>query len=232
MVQSEPETESLPLITLHDADLGYPGAIILHHVKLRIGFGSFIAVAGPNGAGKTTLFRTILGFLPVLGGSLARNCALSEFGYVPQSASLDASFPVTVDEVVAMGAYGRLKPHSWLPLHEKARLKNVLEHVGLGSLAGRPFFSLSGGQKQRILIARALMSGPKILVLDEPLSGVDTESRAAISALLLRLNHDEKIAVLFSSHDLRMVRSVTTTILRVDDGKVVWEQEAMADRSW
>jgi ABC-type Mn2+/Zn2+ transport system ATPase subunit len=224
--------EGLPLVSVRNASLGYQDATILRNVELAVHPGDFIAIAGPNGAGKTTLFRTLLGFLPVLSGSLTRNCALSEFGYVPQSAALDANFPVTVEEVVLMGAYGRLKPQQRTPDEEKARLKKVLEQVGLVHLAGRAFFSLSGGQKQRILIARALMVGPKILILDEPLSGVDTESRAAITELLLRLNRDEKKAIVCSSHDLRMVRSVTKKVLRVDDGKVEWEEGAAADHPW
>jgi manganese/iron transport system ATP-binding protein len=224
--------EIFPLVELRSASLGYPGATVLRGVGLAIEPGCFVAVAGPNGSGKTTLFRTILGFLPVLSGSLTRGCSLREFGYVPQSAALDSSFPVTVEEVVIMGAYGRLKPHRLIPTPEKARLKRILENVGLLHLANRPFFSLSGGQKQRILIARALMAGPKILVLDEPLSGVDTDSRAAISALLLQLNREDKIAVVFSSHDLRMVRSVTNTILRVDEGQVMREQSGMVERLW
>lgn len=225
-------TESLPLVSIRNASLGYQAATILEGVELAIQPGDFIAIAGPNGSGKTTLFRTILGFLPVLSGSLTRNCALSEFGYVPQSAALDANFPVTVDGVVEMGAYGRLKPYRRTSDEEKARLKRVLAQVGLAHLAGRSFFSLSGGQKQRILIARALMVGPKILILDEPLAGVDTESRAAITELLLQLNRDERKAIFFSSHDLRMVRSVTKKILRVDDGRVAWEEGAAADHSW
>jgi ABC-type Mn2+/Zn2+ transport system ATPase subunit len=224
--------ESLPLVNIRNASLGYPDATVLRNVELAIRPGEFIAIAGPNGSGKTTLFRTLLGFLPVLSGSLERNCSLSEFGYVPQNAALDANFPVTVQEVVLMGAYGRLKPQERTPDRENSRLKKVLEQVGLAQLAGRGFFSLSGGQKQRILIARALMVGPKILILDEPLSGVDTESRAAITELLLRLNRDEKKAIVFSSHDLRMVRSVTKKILRVDDGKVEWEEGAAADHPW
>jgi ABC-type Mn2+/Zn2+ transport system ATPase subunit len=224
--------ESLPLVNVRNASLGYPDATVLRNVELAIRPGEFIAIAGPNGSGKTTLFRTLLGFLPVLSGSLERNCSLSEFGYVPQNAALDANFPVTVQEVVLMGAYGRLKPQERTPDRENSRLKKVLEQVGLAQLAGRGFFSLSGGQKQRILIARALMVGPKILILDEPLSGVDTESRAAITELLLRLNRDEKKAIVFSSHDLRMVRSVTKKILRVDDGKVEWEEGAAADHPW
>jgi ABC-type Mn2+/Zn2+ transport system ATPase subunit len=225
-------TESLPLVSLRNASLGYQNATILRDVGLDIKPGDFIAIAGPNGSGKTTLFRSILGFLPILSGSLTRNCSLSEFGYVPQSAALDANFPVTVAEVVGMGAYGRLKPHQLMANEEKARLKKVLDQVGLAHLAGHGFFSLSGGQKQRILIARALMVGPKILILDEPLSGVDTESRAAITELLLQLNRKEKKAVFFSSHDLRMVRSVTQKILRVDEGKVAWEEGAAAELSW
>ena len=224
--------DSLALVSLRNASLGYPDATILRAVELVIEPQDFIAIAGPNGSGKTTLFRSVLGFLPVLSGSLTRNCSLSEFGYVPQSAALDANFPVTAANVVAMGAYGRLKPHLPTPDEEKARLKKVLDQVGVLHLAKRAFFSLSGGQRQRILIARALMVGPKVLVLDEPLSGVDTESRAAISELLLQLNRDEKKAIIFSSHDLRMVRSVTKKILRVDEGKVAWEEGAAAEHSW
>jgi ABC-type Mn2+/Zn2+ transport system ATPase subunit len=225
-------TESLSLVTVRNASFGYPNATILRDVDLVVERGDFIAVAGPNGSGKTTLFRTVLGFLPVLSGALMRHCSLSEFGYVPQSAALDANFPVTVEDVVAMGGYGRLKPYHSTPGDEKARLEKVLEQVGLTHLAKRSFFSLSGGQKQRILIARALMVGPKLLILDEPLSGVDTDSRAAITELLLQLNRNEKKAIVFSSHDLRMVQSVTKSIVRVDDGKVRWQERAAADPSW
>lgn len=223
--------KSPALVSLRRAGLGYDGVPVLQEVDLDIHPGDLIAAAGPNGSGKTTLFRAILGFLPVLSGSLDRNCALAEFGYVPQSAVLDASFPVTVEEVVEMGAYGRLKPYRQTPAAEKSRLKDVLEKVGLRHLAARPFFSLSGGQRQRILIARALMVGPKILILDEPLAGVDTESRTAITELLLKINREEKKAIFFSSHDLRMVRSVTRNILRVDGGRATWEK-ATGDHPW
>ena len=202
-------SEASALVRLHRANLGYEDATILYDVAVELNPGDLVAMAGPNGSGKTTLFRTILGFLPVLSGSLTRGCALSEFGYVPQSAALDATFPITVREIVEMGAYGRLRPFERLPIAEKNRVDRVLEQVGVSDLAARAFFSLSGGQKQRILIARALMVAPKILILDEPLSGVDTESRAAITELLLKINRQEGKAVFFSSHDLRMVRSVT-----------------------
>lgn len=221
-----------PLVSLRAATLGYDGAGVLHGVDLDIGAGDLIAMAGPNGAGKTTIFRTILGFIPAIAGVLTRNCALNEFGYVPQSSALDSTFPITAREVVAMGGFGRLKPYQGLPAREKQRLHDVLDEVGLAHLAGRAFFSLSGGQRQRMLIARALMVGPKILILDEPLSGVDPESQKAISELLLKLNRDEGKAIFFSSHDLRMVRSVTDKVLRVDSGKVAWEEASEAQHPW
>jgi ABC-type Mn2+/Zn2+ transport system ATPase subunit len=221
-----------PLVSLSNARLGYHDNAILHDVDLNIHSGDLIAMAGPNGSGKTTLFRTILGFLPVLDGSLIRNCALHEFGYVPQSAALDPTFPISAGEVVEMGAYGRLKPFQQTPTVERQRLGDVLEEVGLRALATRSFFSLSGGQKQRILIARALMVRPKILILDEPLSGVDSESQAAITELLLKINREEGKAVFFSSHDLRMVRSVASRVLRVDGGRLAWEKSTMTEHPW
>jgi ABC-type Mn2+/Zn2+ transport system ATPase subunit len=223
---------SPPLVSLRNARLGYHDTVILHEVDLDIHPGDFIAMAGPNGSGKTTLFRAILGFLPVLGGSLIRNCALHEFGYVPQSAALDPTFPISAGEVVEMGAYGRLKPFQQTPAAERQRLGDVLEQVGLRHLAARSFFSLSGGQKQRILIARALMVRPKILILDEPLSGVDSESQAAITELLLKINREEGKAVFFSSHDLRMVRRVASKVLRVDGGRLAWEESTMTEHPW
>ena len=225
-------SNELPLVSLRASTLGYDGVAVLQAVDLDIRAGELIAMAGPNGSGKTTIFRTILGFLPVISGVLVRNCMLSEFGYVPQSSALDSTFPITAREVVAMGGFRRLKPYLGLPGREKQRLHDVLEQVGLAHLAGRSFFSLSGGQRQRMLIARALMVGPKVLILDEPLSGVDPESQKAISDLLLLLNRDEGKAIFFSSHDLRMVRSVTDKILRVDGGKVVWEEGSAAQHPW
>jgi ABC-type Mn2+/Zn2+ transport system ATPase subunit len=222
--------EASPLISLRGAVLGYD-APVLNEVNLTITRGELIAIAGPNGSGKTTLFRTILGFLPMLSGALMRNCALNEVGYVPQSAALDSAFPITAREVVEMGGYGRLKPYRRFPAVEKKRLENALAHVGLSDLGARLFFSLSGGQRQRILIARALMVGPKILILDEPLAGCDPESQKAISDLLVKLSRDESIAVFFSSHDLRMVQSVTEKVLRIDGGRVTWA-EGEAEHPW
>jgi len=220
--------DSLPLVSFQNVSLGYDGSEpVLQHVDLTIYPGDLIGLAGPNGSGKTTLFRTILGLLPILSGVLARNCPLSNFGYVPQSAALDAQFPLSTAEVVEMGAYGRVRPYEFFPAAEKRQIGEILEQVGLRHLAAKPFFSLSGGQKQRILIARALMVKPKIMILDEPLSGVDEDSRKSISELLIQLTRQDGLAIFFSSHDIPMVRRVADRLLRVDKGKIWWEKKEM-----
>lgn len=219
--------EFLPLVSLQNVTLGYDSTPVVKDVSLAIYPGSLIGLAGPNGSGKTTLFRTILGLLPPVDGTLSRSCPLSNFGYVPQSAALDPQFPLSASEVVEMGAYGRVRPYQLMPGREKERVKEILHQIGLPQLATRSFFSLSGGQKQRMLIARALMVNPKIMILDEPLSGVDEESRRSIADLLTKLAREKGLAIFFSSHDLEMVQRVADSIVRIDKGQI-WLDERKA----
>jgi ABC-type Mn2+/Zn2+ transport system ATPase subunit len=226
--ESDSVDELLPLVSLRDVSLGYDSAPVLQGVNLAIFPGSLVGLAGPNGSGKTTLFRAILGLLPVLGGSVSRNCPLANFGYVPQSAALDPQFPLSAAEIVEMGAYGRVRSYQVFPKKEKQQAGEVLDQVGIRHLMSKSFFSLSGGQKQRVLIARALMVMPQIMILDEPLSGVDEESRRTITDVLIKLTHEKGLAVFFSSHDLEMVKRVADRIVRVDKGKVWLEQRSSA----
>jgi ABC-type Mn2+/Zn2+ transport system ATPase subunit len=216
--------EAIPLVSLEDVSLGYDLGPVLQGVAMAIYPGELVGLAGPNGSGKTTLLRTILGFLLPLGGTLSRGCPLANFGYVPQSAALDAAFPLSAAEIVEMGAYGRIRSFEVFPKKEKQLAGEVLDQVGLRHLAKKSFFALSGGQKQRILIARALMVKPKIMILDEPLSGVDEATRHSITDFLIKLTREKKLAVFFSSHDLEMVQRVADKIVRVDKGRVWLEQ--------
>jgi len=225
---SDSVDESLPLVSLENVRVGYDSAPVLQDINLAIFPGSLVGLAGPNGSGKTTLFRAILGLLPILAGSLSRNCPLANFGYVPQSAALDPQFPLSAAEIVEMGAYGRVRSYQVFPKEEKQHAGDVLDQVGIRHLMKRSFFSLSGGQKQRVLIARALMVMPKIMILDEPLSGVDEESRRTITDVLIKLTHEKGLAVFFSSHDLEMVKRVADRIVRVDKGKI-WVEESKTD---
>jgi ABC-type Mn2+/Zn2+ transport system ATPase subunit len=205
-----------PLIELHGAAFGYGGRPVVSGVDLAVGRGELFGLLGPNGSGKTTLFRGMLGLIPPLAGQVVRRAAV---GYVPQREGLDAIYPLTVEEVVHMGAYGRLSGLRGLARAERELALRWLERVGLADRRRRLFASLSGGQRQRGLIARALMARPELLLLDEPTSGVDREAQRAIQDVLLELRA-EGMAILLVSHQLEVVREVVRDALWIEDGRV------------
>jgi len=217
---SGPEPDR-PIMELRHVSVGYGPATVLDDVNLKIHAGDFVGLAGSNGSGKTTLFRSMLGVLPLRSGAIDRSFAPANLGYVPQTSSLDSYFPVSVAEVVAMGAYGRVRPLKRFPRVERSRVRAVLTQVGLVHLARMPFFELSGGQQQRVLIARALAVDPLLLLLDEPLSGVDQESREAVVGLLMEINRRTGLAVVISSHDGTVLEKSCRTIIRVSGGRVL-----------
>ncbi|MBX9243268.1 ABC transporter ATP-binding protein [Actinotalea ferrariae] len=168
------------------------GAPIVHHVDLSVDEGEVVALLGANGSGKSTLVRALVGVVPVdrgsvelLGTPLGRSVAWDRIGYVPQRVSAATGVPATAAEVVASGTLHarRLRP----PRDTGRRVTQALEQVGLGALAHRPVGQLSGGQQQRVLIARALVRRPDLLVLDEPVAGVDVPSQRAFADALTTL---------------------------------------------
>jgi ABC-type Mn2+/Zn2+ transport system ATPase subunit len=207
------------LITLRGAAFGYGGRAVVRGVDLVVERGALIGIAGPNGAGKTTLFRGILGLLPPLEGSVERGA--TALGYVPQREALDPVYPLSVEEVVHMGAYGRLRGWRALARGERDAARDALQRVGLLERARDPFAALSGGQRQRALIARALLMRPQVLLLDEPTSGVDRAAQALVLDVLTRLAREESLAVLLVSHQLRSMRRAVDDALWVADGRVV-----------
>jgi ABC-type Mn2+/Zn2+ transport system ATPase subunit len=208
-----------PVVRLSNAAFGYDGRPVVSGVDLEVGPGAFFGIVGPNGAGKTTLFRGILGLVQPLEGSVERR--ERAIGYVPQRETLDAIFPLRVDEVVFMGAYGRLSGWRGLPRAERELARASLDRVAMADSARASFSSLSGGQRQRVLIARALMARPKLLLLDEPTSGVDRAAEARILEVLADLNRRDGIAVLLVSHQLALVRKAVAEVLWVAEGRVV-----------
>lgn len=210
----------LPVIELRGASLGYDGETVLRGVELDVHAGEFVGISGANGSGKTTLLRSMLGFLPLLGGRAGRTLPPSRIGYVPQGATLDPCFPLSVDEVVAMGAYGRLHPLQRFPRGERKRVEAALERVGLAHLGRAAFFELSGGQRQRVLVARALNQDPALLLLDEPFSGLDRDSREAVLQGLALINRQARVTVVLSSHDRELLDRGCGRVVRLADGRV------------
>ncbi|MDQ3342036.1 MAG: ATP-binding cassette domain-containing protein, partial [Actinomycetota bacterium] len=164
---------------------GYGRLPVLREASLRIAEGEFVAVVGPNGSGKTTLMRLGLGLLQpghgavrLFGADASRFRDRWRVGYVPQRASAATSLPVSVAEVVRTGLAGQLRPGRRFTHRHRERLEHVLDLMGLATVRRQRLSELSGGQQQRALIARALVTGPRLLVLDEPTTGVDAEARA------------------------------------------------------
>jgi ABC-type Mn2+/Zn2+ transport system ATPase subunit len=181
---------------------GYGGPPVLRDVSFEAGAGQSVCVLGPNGGGKTTLFRALLGELEPLAGSVR---VAGRPAYVAQTERTRLDFPVSARDVALMGtlADGRW----WLPPRraEREAARAALERVGLGERADTRFGELSGGQRQRTLLARALVQDARVLLLDEPLSGVDVASASQISAVFDQLR-DEGRTLLVSSHDVESAR--------------------------
>jgi manganese/iron transport system ATP-binding protein/manganese/zinc/iron transport system ATP- binding protein len=191
------------LVRVHDLAGGYaPGQQALEGVSFALEPGEVAGVLGPNGGGKTTLFRALLDELP-------RRRGLVELAgppaYVPQTDEARLDFPVNAHDVALMGAYRRTPFYRRLGRGERAAATAALERVGLADVARSRFGTLSGGQRQRVLIARALVQDARILLLDEPLSGVDAPSAARIEAVLRELR-DEGRALLVATHDVEPAR--------------------------
>ena len=206
-----------PLIRLRAASFGYGREPVLQGVELEVARGAYFGIAGANGAGKTTLLRGLLGLLEPMRGSVERHTRA--LGYVPQRETLDPIYPLSVQEVVDMGAYGRLRGLRRPSAADRRLATEALERVGMLDRRKERFAALSGGQRQRVLIARALVMGPEILLLDEPTSGVDRRAEEAILALLHELVR-EGVAVLLVSHHLTTLREEVRELLWVEGGHV------------
>jgi len=206
------------LFLLEEADLGYGGRAVLQGIDFAVAQGDFLGIVGPNGAGKTTLLKAVLGLLRPLRGRVARPRGGLRIGYVPQQETVDTLFPLTVLDIVLMGAYGQLGAIGRPGQRQRDDAERALEHVGIGGLARRRYASLSGGQKQRALIARALAARPELLVLDEPTNGMDLASEQAIMELIRGLHDQDRITVLMVSHLLNTVVNYARRIAIVGEG--------------
>jgi zinc transport system ATP-binding protein len=201
---------------------------VLTGVSLHLEAGEFTAVVGPNGAGKTTLVRLALGLLRpshgtvrLFGTDVARFREWSWVGYVPQRANTSSTLPISVDEVVRSGLAGQLRPLRRTSSAQRERVEHVLEVMGLRDVRRERVTQLSGGQQQRALIARALVTTPRLLFLDEPTTGVDAEAKAALRVSLEHLVRVEGIAVVYISHDPAGFTGLAGRVLEVQDGKVL-----------
>lgn len=202
-----------PLITIEHLCAGYEGKEILHDICLTISEKDFLGIIGPNGGGKTTLIRCLLGLLKPFSGTITYHKKAMQvgnalpIGYLPQYQMFDKRFPITVQEVVLSGFCGALKMGKAFSQEQKDRAFYEIEKMGLKGYESFSLNQLSGGEMQRVLLARALVSSPHLLILDEPSTYLDAHSQSRLYELLQEINKD--CAIVLVSHDVGSVlRSV------------------------
>lgn len=216
-------------IEVSNVRFGYGDRRVLNQVTFSVGPGEFVGIIGSNGTGKSTLLRLLLGALKpdegivhLFGKSVGDTAALPEIGYVPQHGlSAQGGFPATAEEIVLSGLYkdiGRFRP---VRRKHRAMALQALEQVNMADAAHTPVGSLSGGQLQRVLLARVLAGKPRVLMLDEPLTGIDAASSDEMYRLLRKLSTEEGKAVLMVTHDLSRASEYLDRVLCLEYGVLV-----------
>ncbi len=222
-------TSDAAVVEFRTAAIGYEGRPVIDGLDLRIDAGEVVGVLGPNGSGKSTMVRGLLGLATVQTGSIelfgvdrTRFRDWSRVGYVPQRGTVTGGIPSTVREVVSSGRLTSLAPFRRMRALDHQMIDDAIDAVGLADRATSTLTSLSGGQQRRALIARALASGPDLLVLDEPTAGVDAENQQALADILAELAGRGTTIVLIT-HELGPAAPVVTRTLVLDAGQIVYD---------
>ena len=202
-----------------DLCVGYDGKAVLQDLNFAVFSGDYLCIAGENGSGKSTLMKTILGLQQPVRGRILTLDGLrkNEIGYLPQQTQVQKDFPASVREIVLSGCQGRCGSRPFYNKEEKQLAADAMEKMQIAQLAKRCYRELSGGQQQRVLLARALCATRKMLLLDEPVSGLDPKVTAEMYALIEKLNREDGITVIMISHDIAAAVKYASHILHIGD---------------
>lgn len=206
-------------LTCRELSIGYDGKAVVQHLNFEVFAGDCLCIVGENGSGKSTLMKTLLGLQPPVGGRIVTGDGLrkNEIGYLPQQTAAQKDFPASVREIVLSGCQGRCGSRPFYNKKEKKLAADAMEKMQVAPLAKRCYRTLSGGQQQRVLLARALCATRKMLLLDEPVSGLDPKVTAELYALIQKLNYEDGITVVMISHDLSAALQYASHILHIGD---------------
>lgn len=209
-------------LTCQDLSVGYEGKAVLQDLNFSVRSGDCLCIVGENGAGKSTLMKTILGLQPPIRGKVLTGNGLrpNEIGYLPQQTQVQKDFPASVWEIVLSGCQGRCGRRPFYRRAEKQLAEHTLEKLHISPLARRCYRELSGGQQQRVLLARALCAAGDLLVLDEPVTGLDPAAADDLYRTLRYLNRTEGMAVVMVTHDIRSALRDAAAILHA--GRDQW----------
>ena len=206
-------------LTCQNLCVGYDGKPVLQDLSFQVFAGDYLCVVGENGSGKSTLMKTILGLLSPISGRILTGDGLrkNEIGYLPQQTMVQKDFPASVREIVLSGCQGRCGSRPFYNKEEKQLALDAMDKMQITQLAKRCYRELSGGQQQRVLLARALCATQKMLLLDEPVSGLDPKVTAEMYALIEKLNCEDGITVIMISHDIAAAVQYASHILHIGD---------------
>lgn len=209
-------------IICKDLSIGYDGRAILSDISFSVNKGDYLCVIGENGSGKSTLMRTLLHLQPPVRGTIAFGDGVEsdEIGYLPQQTVVQKDFPASVREIVLSGCQNRCGLRPFYTREEKKLAERMMEKLQISHLAKRCYRELSGGQQQRVLLARALCATKKILLLDEPVSGLDPTATEEMYRLIQKINREDHITIIMISHDIKAAAASATHIMRI--GKTVF----------
>ena len=218
----------MPQLLCNQVSVGYEGKAVLQNLNFAVNAGDYLCIVGENGSGKSTLMKTLLGLQPPIAGKIETGDGLrqNEIGYLPQQTAAQKDFPASVQEIVLSGCQGRCGLRPFYNKAEKQLAKENMRKMQIEPLAKRCYRELSGGQQQRVLLARALCATQKMLLLDEPVSGLDPKVTAEMYQLIQDLNQKEKITVLMISHDLSAAVRYASHILHIGDTVFFGTKEA------
>ena len=212
------------LLKCEHVGFGYENQDAVLDVNLEVNEGDYICIVGENGSGKSTLMKGILGLLKPTSGRIEYSEELKKagIGYLPQQTDAQKDFPATVFEVVISGCLGKRGSRPFYSMKEKKEARANLDRLGIRDLEKSCFRELSGGQKQRVLIARALCATDKLLILDEPITGLDPSAILDFYQLIRKLNQEEKVAILMVSHDMANIVHQGGKILQMRQKPLFW----------
>ncbi len=199
--------------------VGYDGKTVIQGLDFSVNTGDYLSIVGENGSGKSTLMKTILGLQPPVSGSISTGDGLkrNEIGYLPQQTVVQKDFPASVREIVLSGCQARCGSRPFYNKEEKMLASDSMEKMNIVPLAKRCYRELSGGQQQRVLLARALCATRKMLLLDEPVSGLDPKVTAEMYSIIDNLNKKDGITVIMISHDISAAIHYSSHILHIGE---------------
>lgn len=204
-------------ITVENLSLGYDGKPVAENLSFSVNKGDYLCIVGENGSGKSTLVKALLRINPPLGGKIVEGEGFSykSIGYLPQQTQVQRDFPASVLEIVLSGFVGRMGMRPFYKKEEKQQALNNIKKLGIESLAERSYRELSGGQQQRVLLARALCATGEMLLLDEPVAGLDPKVTKEMYELIANLNRRDGITVIMVSHDIVAATQYASHILHI-----------------